>query len=254
MKLSNILLCALFSLVSFPMWAQFNTSLPKPGQADLSNSQTLNVTQIRKSGHIQVTSPRYDNIGQILTKIDFKYESYAPEKSPYMIFMNCGTNTNVEASAINSYVKGGGVLYASDLSDEILMQAFPGLFDFQSRTGTIGEMNASIEDGELQDVIGSQMKVHFDLKGWAVLNKVNAGKVLLRSSDTGLPLMVEVPYGDGRIFYTCFHNHKQASDKEEALLQLLIAKQVNSIVDQDFAVTAEQMGLDLRKMRMVFKE
>ncbi len=254
MKHTAILLCLLCTFFATPTWAQFHTSLPKPELANLDNSQTLNVTKIKESGHIQVTAANYDNIGQILTKIDFKYESYAPEKKPYMIFMNCGTNTNVKTNVINDYVKEGGILYASDLSDETLKKAFPGIFQFQGRTGTIGEMNASIEDAELQEVIGNQMEVHFDLKGWAVLKDINAGKVLLRSEETGMPLMVEVPYGKGRIFYTCFHNHKQASDKEEALLKLLIAKQVNSILDQDFVATAEQMGLDLRKMKMMFKK
>ena len=254
MKHTTILLCLLFAFSLTPSWAQFNTSLPKPGLANLDNSQTLNVTKIKESGHIQVTSAHYDNIGKILTKIDFKYASYAPEKKPYMIFMNCGTDTKVEPTVISDYVQEGGILYASDLSDETLKKAFPGIFQFQGRTGKVGKMNASIEDVELQAVIGNQMEVHFDLNGWAVLKDINAGKVLLRSETTGMPLMVEIPYGKGRIFYTCFHNHKQASDKEEALLKLLIAKQVNSILDQDFVVTAEQMGLDLRKMKMVFSK
>jgi len=254
MKHTPILLCLLAVLLVTPASAQFQTSLPKPGQANLENSQTLNVTKIKESGHIQVTSPHYDNIGKILTKIDFKYESYAPEKKPYMIFMNCGTDTDVDPTEIKNYVNDGGILYASDLADETLQKAFPGMFQFQGRKGTVGEIKASIEDGELQEVIGQQMEVHFDLKNWAILKDINTGKVLLRSEETGMPLMVEVPYGNGRIFYTCFHNHKQASDKEEALLKLLIAKQVNSILDQDFVATAEQMGLDLRKMKMMFRE
>jgi len=246
--------CLLFALSVNQTYAQFDTSLPKPAQADLSNSQTLNITDIKKSGHIQVTSANYDNIGQILTKIDFKYESYAPQKSPYMIFMNCGTSTYVDPTEIRTYVQGGGILYASDLSDEVLVKAFPGVFDFEGRIGTVQEMTASIEDYDLKEVLGEDMDVHFDLKNWAVLNGISEGKVLIRSTSTGKPLMVEVPYGDGRIFYTCFHNHKQASEKEEALLKLLIAKQVNSLLQQDFASTAEEMGLDLNKMKIMFKK
>lgn len=254
MKYKQLIFTLLFSLSIAPAFSQFTTTFPKPSEANLTNSKTLNVTQIRQSGHIQVTTPHYDNIGQILSKLNFKYANYAPEKSPYMIFMNCGTSTDVGATEISDYVEQGGVLYASDLSDETLMRAFPGIFDFEGRHGVIGEVAASVEDGELREVIGEEMTVHFDLKGWAKLREVNGGKVLLRAEDSGMPLMVEVPYGEGVIFYTCFHNHKQASAQEEALLQLLIAKQVNSILQQDFVVTAEEMGLDLRKMKLVFSE
>lgn len=235
-------------------WAQLTTKLPKPGQVNIAGSQTLNVTNIKEGGHIQVTAPQYDNIGQILTKIDFKYQSYNPAKNPYMIFINCGTPTSVKPADLNDYVSKGGILYASDLTDKLLTEAFPNLFVFKGRVGKAQEMTATVEDSELQSIIGSQMEVHFDLNSWAVLEGVNAGKVLLRSNQTGLPLMVEVPYGKGRIFYTCFHNHKQASEKEEALIKLLIAKQVNALVDQDFAYTAEQMGLNLKQMKLMFAE
>lgn len=234
-------------------FAQFKTSMPKPPEANLEASQKLNVTNIRKSGHIQVTNPHYDNIGQILTKIDFKYESYAPERKPYMIFINCGTSTPINPQDLTNYVENGGVLYASDLSDEVLQKAFPGVFQFEGRIGKTGEMQAIIEDSELKDILGSDMEVHFDLQKWAVLNDVNNGKVLMRA-ENGKPLMVEVEFGKGRIFYTCFHNHKQASSKEEALLKLLITKQVASIVNEPFADTAEQMGLNLQLMKIEFKD
>lgn len=254
MKYKQLIFSLLLALIAAPAFSQFTTTFPKPDQAKLTNSKTLNVTQIRQSGHIQVTTPHYDNIGQVLTKLNFKYSNYAPEKSPYMIFMNCGTSTDVGATEISNYVENGGVLYASDLSDETLLRAFPGLFDFAGRHGLVGELSARVEDSELREVIGEEMTVHFDLKGWAKLKGISQGKVLLRDADSGMPLMVEIPYGDGVIFYTCFHNHKQASKQEEALLQLLIAKQVNSILQQDFVVTAEQMGLNLRQMKMVFRE
>lgn len=255
MKYFKTILLAFFALFSVAqLQAQFHTAMEKPAEANLQASQKLNVTSIRKGGHIQVTGHRYDNIGQILTKIDFEYEDYAPAKKPYMIFVNCGTSTPINPNELHDYVAEGGVLYASDLSDQILMEAFPGVFEFEGRLGQTGGMEASIEDKDLKDILGNDMHVHFDLKGWAILKEVNNGKVLMRSKETGNPLMVEVEVGKGKIFYTCFHNHKQASGKEEALLKLLITKQVSGLVEQPFAETAEEMGLDLLQMRMEFRE
>lgn len=252
-NLKTFMLILLISFISNQMIAQFKTTWEKPEQVSITKSKKLNVTTIRESGHIQVTNPNYDNIGQILTKIDFKYESYAPEKSPYMIFVNCGTYTAINPTDLRKYVDQGGVLYASDLSDKVLMAAFPGVFQFQGRVGQTGTVEATIEDDELNEVLGEKMSIHFDLGSWAILNSISNGKVLMRSNKTGKPLMVEISIGKGKVFYTCFHNHKQVSEKEEALLKLLIAKQVNTLIDEPFADTAENMGLDLQQMRLKFK-
>lgn len=253
-NIKTLLLCLLTLGTLYQSQAQFQTAMGKPGETNLQDSKTLNVTSIRKGGHIQVTNPRYDHIGEILTKIDFEYRAYEPSKKPYMIFVNCGTNTPIDPQELHDYVANGGVLYASDLSDEVLMKTFPGIFHFEGRQGQTGSLEASIEDADLQDVLGDDMTVHFDLKGWAILNEVEDSKVLMRAKENGKPLMIEVAVGKGKVFYTCFHNHKQASGKEEALLKLLITKQVSSLVEQPFAETAQEMGLDLVQMRMEFKE
>jgi len=40
--------------------------------------------------------------------------------------------------------------------------------------------------------------------------------------------MIEVPAGNGEVFFTRFHNHAQASAEEGELPQLLVLKQIRS--------------------------
>ena len=64
---------------------------------------------------------------------------------------------------------------------------------------------------------------------WSVLNSIKKGELILRSSETGKPLMVMVSIGEGKVFYTCFHNHAQTSEAEKTLLQLLVMKQMSVV-------------------------
>ena len=81
------------------------------------------------------------------------------------------------------------------------------------------------------------------------IEDIKKGKVLMRDRQTQLPLMVAVPYGRGRIYYTCFHNHLQPSEKEQDLLKLLVAKQVADLVEQPLSDTAREMGIDISKIK-----
>lgn len=220
-------------------------------QSDSGNEiQNLGVKDIQRGNGVYVTSPKYDNIGQILDNINFKYKPYQNDLSDArMVFLNCGTTSLVAVESLREFVNNGGVLYASDLTDKIIDEAFPGLFNFSGK-GSVGHKTAKIKDGDLSYVLGEEMEIHFDLSGWAVLNSINEGSVLMEAD--GKPVMVSVPYGSGRIFYTCFHNHKQASEKEEALLQLLLTKQVQQLAQLSFKDTAKEMGLNLDQMKKSF--
>lgn len=216
-----------------------------------NNAQKLGIKDIQRGNGIYVSSPRYDNIGQILSKIGFQYKPYSGSLSDAkMLFINCGTSTKIAVNQLRTFVNNGGILYASDLTDQTISAAFPGLFNFK-RGGSTGTIMAQIRDNDLQNILGNSIDIHFDLGGWAVLNSINAGDVLMEAN--GKPIMVSVPYGNGTIFYTCFHNHKQASDKEEALLKLLLTKQVQELAQLSFEDTAKEMGLDLNAMKNHYK-
>jgi hypothetical protein len=61
--------------------------------------------------------------------------------------------------------------------------------------------------------------------------------------------MAYAEYGEGSIFYTCFHNKAQISDREKGLLQLLVVKQFSTTSHQSFEQTGRALGLKIDEMR-----
>ncbi|MGB1206204.1 MAG: hypothetical protein ACPG5B_11190 [Chitinophagales bacterium] len=214
-----------------------------------ADKDRMSIKEITQSGDaIQVTAAKYDNIGQILGGINVAFSEYNTSETPQMLFLNCGSETKVKSYDIRTFVENGGTLYASDLTNELLENAFPNIFKFKTN-GKKGEVAAEIVDSELKSILGRDMKVHFDLGNWAVLHSISKGKVLMKNRQTQQPLMVAVPYGRGKIYYTCFHNHKQPSKKEQDLLKLLVAKQVADLTERPLAETAQEMGIDVSKIK-----
>lgn len=220
---------------------------PKLTEKTATEKQKMSIKSIKKGEGVVVTSANYDDIGSILTKIGIKYNSYTGNlTNTKMLFMNCGTQTDIPTSQLKSFVEKGGILYASDLTHKKIKEAFPNLFDFDEFGGTKGELTANVLDIDIKNELGSTMDIHFDLSGWAVLNSISSeGDIILQAN--GKPIMVALPYGRGTIFYTCFHNHKQASEKEELLMKLLLAKQVQTYAQMSsFRETAKEMGIELK--------
>ena len=215
----------------------------------IKSNHKMGITEITQSGSaVQVTASKYDDIGQILTSIDISFSEYDADEEPEMLFLNCGSATEVAASDLQKFVENGGTLYASDLTNDLLEDAFPNMFKFTTN-GEEGEVEAEIVNEELRNILGEKMDIHFDLGNWAVLHEIKRGKVLMQDYHTQRPLMVVVPYGRGRIYYTCFHNHQQPSAQEEDLLKLLVAKQIADIVEQPLSDTAQAMGIDVSKIK-----
>lgn len=224
-------------------------------ESNIESTQKMRIRAIKKGEGVIVTAPNYDNIGSVLAKIGFKFKPYGGNlTNAKMLFMNCGSSTDIPASQLRIFVRNGGILYASDLTHLTLIEAFGGKFNFAGANGVKGEMTATVVDSDLKSVLGSKMKIHFDLRNWAVLNSIpTEGNVLLEAS--GRPLMVVVPYGKGKIIYTCFHNHQQSSKKEVALMKLLLTKQVQLYAKMSsFSDTAKAMDINLEKMKMEIKK
>jgi len=216
-------------------------------------SNQLSVAKIKKDAHtIQVTKPHYDNVGLVLNRVGFKFTTYNPSIKTNLLFLNCGTTTPLNPSKIRSFVQNGGVLYASDLTSELIQKAFPQYFVFAGNHGKKGMIKARVVDPQVSNVIGNYIKIHFDLGSWSILKSIKNGQVILESPQ-GKPLMVMVSVGKGKVFYTCFHNHRQSSEKEDILIKLLITKQVSALTNESFTSTANQMGLDLQKLRAKFR-
>ena len=210
---------------------------------------------------IYVSSPRFDDIGQVLDGMKLKYKPYKGKFDCDLLFINCGTSDNFDPQKLSEFVYKGGCVYISDQASSILSQAFPGILSF-SNSGNAGKLDADVIDPELESIAGKSIRVEFDLGLWSVitddsgLGGVN-GRVLLRASQdsaySGKPLMVSFKHGSGTVFYTCFHNHMQASEKEKMLLQLLLLKQLGASSNQSVQQIGSLVGLNIDLMKEKFK-
>lgn len=59
----------------------------------------------------------------------------------------------------------------------------------------------------------------------------------------GRPLMVEVEFEDGAVFYTSFHNRAQVPAQEKVLLQLLVLKQISTSSNTTVAQASQSLGI-----------
>lgn len=211
------------------------------------------IKQVKQELAIQVTSPCYDDIGRILNSLNISFFQFDGTFDCNLLFINCGTSDFVDTSKLANFVLNGNVAYISDLASSIVQEAFPGYFNFDSFSlSTSGNVKALISDPEISEFLGAKVNIEFDMGGWSVLRSIKAGSVILYTHQLGMqsqPLMVMVPYGQGKIFYTCFHNHAQASDLEEKLLRLLILKQISVYKSQSIKKTTEEFGIDLQKLK-----
>jgi Fe-S cluster assembly iron-binding protein IscA len=206
---------------------------------------------------ISVTSKGCDDMEYLLKMLKLPYKPYNSIKfNCDMLFMSCLTADQIDCNELRNFVDKGGCLYASDLVEDKLTIAFPGLFNFEGRNGKIMKINATVEDQEIKSISGDNVQIEFDMPSWAVLNSVQ-GDVLLRASSgspySGKPIMVKVKYGEGVIFYTSFHNHANASESETAFLTLLILKQIGEVFNTDLGTTISDAGLDLNELKSKFK-
>lgn len=191
-----------------------------------------------------VTPPAFDNIGGILNSLSLPFQDYDQQAEADILFLNCGTARHPSGDELRAFVRNGGCLYASDLTDGIIAEAFPDLFHFGGHHGEQGQHSSEVVDPSLRTALGSKVQITFDLPGWAVLESVaRDARVLLRSVSTKMPLMAVADYGEGTIFYTCFHNHSQANGTEESLLQLLVLKQISAVTRLPIEVVSRGRGL-----------
>ncbi|MHA7666793.1 hypothetical protein [Mycolicibacterium sp. HS_4_1] len=198
---------------------------------------------------VYVTSPGFDNIGEILTSMNVEHEPFAGLFDCSLLFINCGTSDHIDPTDLVGFVQSGGCVYASDHADRYISAAFPDLFDFAGHGGTTGQVRADVIDPELRDVLGSHVTVEFDMGSWAQLRSCR-GEVLLRaaggSNAAGMPIMAYAEHGKGSIFYTCFHNKSQTNDDEKRLLQLLVVKQFSTVSSRSLQEAGLAMGFKLR--------
>ncbi len=145
--------------------------------------------------------------------------------------------------ALRKFVASGKTLYASDQMFTLLSYVFD---DHLSSAGVkVGDkqtVEARITDPGLSDAIGQQLSIKFDLPDWYPAEFDSPDRtVYLQGTYRAMdgetetaPLLVKLPFEQGAMLFTSFHNEKQNSEKEELLLRYLVfatvtAKEVNKV-------------------------
>lgn len=199
---------------------------------------------------IYVTSPHYDNIGTVLSSLGIEFEPFRGYYDCDLLFINCGTGDPIDNEALEAFVRGGGCVYASDLESSRMGQVFPRCFTF-SGSGSSCRVSATIVDEELAGILGPEIDITFDMGGWSKLESSTGATLLASKGGTvpeGLPLMIELEYGAGAVFYTSFHNQAQNSQAEQALLQLLVLKQLGAKGRNSIAQVSRSLGVSLDRI------
>jgi hypothetical protein len=203
------------------------------------------------SRKIYVTSPHWDNIGEVLSSMGVMFEPFRGAYNCDLLFVNCGTKDRLDPASLQRFVYAGGCLYSSDLTSSLITDAFPGMFRFGG-SGRAGMVVANVVDHELRQVVGDSTTVNFDMASWSVLEGCK-GETLVEAAQgtayAGRPLMVEVEFGDGAVFYTSFHNRAQVSEQERVLLQLLVLKQISTSSKTTVVQASQSLGINLSALK-----
>lgn len=208
---------------------------------------------------IAVVSGEYDSIELVLDDLGFSYtllngtgwDQVELLTEPDVIgaydivFLNCGMNPNwtgIEEEAVatvRAYVDGGGSLYASDWSYWLVERSFPDFLDFAgddlvedaAQAGAVGSLTAQVHDPVMVAALGgSTADISFDLPDWVAVQAAADPAWVLVDGTFPLsgggqlhgPLAARMPYGDGAVLFTSFHNEAQATDDVQVLMREIV--------------------------------
>jgi hypothetical protein len=200
---------------------------------------------VQPTGNLGYVPGLYDQIEVILSdSLGYSPTVLAPENlgttatlNEYkMLFVNCGADLTAvieNASALDNlkgWVAAGGVLYASDLSLDLVQAMFPEQIlsvlygDAQSVTATVTSEAIRTFTGK------SSVAIRYDLPAWTTPDELSTGpEVLLRGSFTDgeqthadKPLALLITHGSGKVVFTSFHNESGVTPDQLALLRYYV--------------------------------
>lgn len=215
-----------------------------PASASGSGARSL------KELRISVSTPNFDDIGEILRSMNINYKPFNVTGFDCdVLFLNCGTPDAVNSSKLREFVQKGGCVYMSDWAEQFLREAFPGRANI-NRSGKTGTMKARVVDRELKDIIGEHIEVMFDLGSWGEISS-HKGETLIETATVigTRTLMFTFKEGKGQVFYTSFHNHAQADEKEKTVLKVMLARQIGAVTEQSTEMVLEDLGLNINIMK-----
>jgi hypothetical protein len=179
-----------------------------------------------------VSQPGYDDVAALLRSLHLPFQEYVRGQplSCDILFLNCLASDYPEVTQLSQYVADGGCLYASCCVAGHLGETFSEAIQFHPSGCRSEKIRADVVDPELAAVLGKHLSIEYDSAACYTITRLGVGgQVLLRESKTQEEVMVMAPYGKGYIFYTCFHHHKNISQPEKQLLQLLVMKQISAV-------------------------
>jgi hypothetical protein len=173
-----------------------------------------------------------DMLGHDIDLVDPMIFTSPSELEDYrMIFVNCGSGAMYalfqEPDAVQNirqWVSNGGILYASDLEHEFVMDIFPE-FIMSEGSGSSGNTTASVVSAPLADFINKdEVDIVYNLGGWSMPTQISSDVDVLiygpypgGSSDEG-NLAVSFQHGQGELVFTSFHNSASATSDQHAVL------------------------------------
>jgi len=163
--------------------------------------------------------------------------------------------------ALRTFVGRGGTLYVSDWRLGLIRYCFSELFEGQDIVeGARQTLTAEVVDPGLRDVLGKSVELKFDLPGWkpAALSGDNA-TIYLRGeyrpnvgdARVSAPLLVKVPFEQGTIIFTSFHNEKVNSELETKMLRFLVFAAVTAKETAEAQKTMVSGGFSPQKQNLL---
>jgi hypothetical protein len=202
---------------------------------------------------LAVVEGDWDSIEEILDYLGFPYDFYTADAgealvsdanalAPYdAVFLNCGSSYDgwspAATTGLHDYVFAGGKVYASDWAYIMIERAFPDMIHFVDeefsgpKVGETGMVKAEVLDPALQDVMGDEVDLYYQLGAWVVTDGVGKDSLVMVQGDASTtsgtipdaPLTIRAPEGKGTALYTTFHNEAQAtSDAKEILFEFVL--------------------------------
>jgi hypothetical protein len=206
---------------------------------------TANPTAVQPTGNLGYVAGDYDRIESIV-RDDLGYPMTALEPASLgttatlnaykMLFVNCGAELSEvigDASALDNlkaWVAAGGVLYASDLSLDLIQAMFPEHI-LSVLYGNPQDVTAQVISESIRSSIGkSSVAIRYDLPSWTTPDGLSAtAEVLLRGTFVSgdqtyadKPLAILIPHGSGKVVFTSFHNESGLTPDQLALLRYYV--------------------------------
>lgn len=207
---------------------------------------------------LYVSSSGSDDMGAVLDDLGLEYDPLnsvdVREINDGVVMLNCdgGWESEIELPALRKFLERGGAAIASDHASSAVKTFTDATF---SNKVLPTRVTAEVVDDELVDLLGQQsLKLTFNMPLWHKPKRLPEGSRPLLESEGSLfssgrsVLAYQFSIGNGSMVYTSFHNHAQASDVEEALLQLLlmvpIAESTGTTVTETYTTVIRDSGME----------